>query len=72
MIEQYTGKEVTRIGYSKGFNYDLFVSNGASAAETYDEYVDYNTFEYLVFWYDAEPNSFVGNNSPQLQIFGVK
>lgn len=72
MIEQYTGKEVTRIGYSNGFNYDLFMSNGASAAETYDEYVDYNTFDYLVFWYDAEPNSFVGANSPQLQIFGVK
>lgn len=72
MIEQYTGKEVTRIGYSNGFNYDLFMSNGASAAETYDEYVDFNTFDYLVFWYDAEPNSFVGSNSPQLQIFGVK
>lgn len=72
MIEQYTGKEVTRIGFSNEFNYDLFVSNGASAAETYDEYVDYNTFEYLVFWYDAEPNSFVGANSPHLQIFGVK
>ena len=72
MIEQYTDKEVTRIGYSNGFNYDLFMSNGASAAETYDEYVDYNTFDYLVFWYDAEPNSFVGANSSQLQIFGVK
>lgn len=72
MIEQYTGKEVTRIGSSNEFNYDLFVSNGASASETYDEYVDYKTFDYIVFWYDAEPNSFVGANSPQLQIFGVK
>jgi len=72
MIEQYTGKEVIRIGFSKNFNYDLFVSNGASGVETNDEYVDYNTFDYLVFWYDAEPNSFVGGNSPQLQIFGVK
>lgn len=72
MIEQYTGKEVTRIGSSKEFNYDLFVSNGASAAETDDEYVDYNTFEYLVFWYAASPNSFVGYNRPQFKIFGVK
>ena len=72
MIEQYTGKEVTRIGYSIGFNYDLFMSNGASAAETYDEYVDYNTFDFLVFWNDAEPNSFVGANCSLLHIFGVK
>ena len=41
-------------------------------SSTYDEYVDYNTFDYLVFWYNAEPNSFIGANSPQLQIFGVK
>lgn len=72
MIAQYTGKEVTRIGSSNEFNYDLFVSNGSSASETYDEYVDYNTFDYIVFWYSADPNSFVGTNSPQLQIFGVK
>ena len=72
MIAQYTGKEVTRIGSSNEFNYDFFVSNGSSASETYDEYVDYKTFDYIVFLYDAEPNSFVGANSPQLQIFGVK
>ena len=72
MIEQYTGKEVTRIGYSNDFDYDLFTSNGSSKADTYEEYVDYNTFEYLVFWYDAEPNSYVGHNTPSMQIFGVK
>lgn len=72
MIEQYTGKTATRIGFSKEFDYDLFTSNGASAAETYDEYVDYKSFDYLVFWYHAGPNSFVGYNSPNLQIFGVK
>ena len=72
MIEQYTGKEVIRIGGSDGFNYELFTSNGASAAMTDEMYIDYNTFEYLVFWYDAEPNSFVGGNTPYMQIFGVK
>jgi len=72
MIEQYTGKTATRIGFGKGFDYNLFTSNGASAAETYDEYVDYKSFDYLVFWYKAEPNSFGGSNHPQMQIFGVK
>lgn len=72
MIEQYTGKTATRIGFSEGFDHALFTSNGASAAETYDEYVDYKSFDYLVFWYHAEPNSFVGYNNPNLQIFGIK
>lgn len=72
MIEQYTGREVTRIGLSREFNYDLFTSNGASDAETYAKYVDYKSFDYLVFWYVAEPNSFVEPNRPQLEIFGVK
>lgn len=72
MIEQYTGKEVTRIGFSNEFNYDLFVSNGSSASETYYEYIDYQTFDYIVFFYEAQPNSFVDANSPNLHIFGVK
>ena len=72
MIEEYEGKEVTRIGISDEFTYDLFVSNGASIAETNDEYIDYTTFDYIVFCYDAQPNSFVGDNKPELQIFGVK
>lgn len=70
MIEQYTGKEATRIGGSTGFDYDLFISNGSSASDTYDEYVDYNSFDYLVFWYTSEPNAAYHNGS--MQIFGVK
>ena len=62
MIEQYTGKEVIRIGSSKDFNYELFTSNGTSDADTNEEYIDYNTFDYLVFWY-----GYGG-----MQIFGVK
>ena len=62
MIEQYTGKEVIRIGFSKDFNYELFTSNGTSDADTNEEYIDYNTFDYLVFWY-----GYGG-----MQIFGVK
>ena len=72
MIEQYTGKEVVRIGREKGFNYEFFTSNGASNANTDEEYVDYHNFEYLVFWYDAEPNSFIGYNYPSIEIYGVK
>lgn len=72
MIQQYTGKEVIRIGFSRDFDYELFTTNGASAANSDKEYIDYNTFEYLVFWYDAEPNSFVNVNTPTMQIFGVK
>ncbi|MBQ8473231.1 MAG: hypothetical protein IJ501_06985 [Bacilli bacterium] len=68
MIEQYTGREVTRIGFSHQFDYDLFVSNGASSQEINSEYIDYNTFSYLVFWCSAGPN---GNNL-SFQIFGVK
>ena len=56
----------------KIFNLELFTSNGSSAVNPDEEYIDYNTFDYLVFWYDAEPNSFVGYNSPLFQIFGVK
>lgn len=65
MIEQYTGKKVVRIAageFGNGFDYELFTSNGASAADTDEEYIDYNNFDYLVFWY-SERN---------LQVFGVK
>ena len=33
---------------------------------------DYHNFEYLVFRYGAEPNSFIGYNSPTIEIYGVK
>ena len=72
IIEQYTGKEVIRISSSKDFNYELFTSNGASAIYSDKEYIDYNSFEYFIFWYDAEPNSFVDSNTPTIQIFGIK
>lgn len=72
IISEYSDKEVKRIGFSEGFDYNLFVSNGASNATTDDEYVDFNSFDYLVFWYYAEPNSFVGANTDNVQLFGVK
>lgn len=71
-IEQYTGKDAIRIGSSRDFNYELFTSNGASSANTSEKDIDYDSFESFVFWYDAEPNSFVGENTPSVQIFGVK
>lgn len=70
MIEQYTGKEVVRIGESDAFNRELFLTNGASAANTDNEYIDYNNFEYLIFWYHSEPNASYHNGSTQ--IFGIK
>lgn len=72
MIEQYTGKKVTRIGNTYGFNYELFTSNGASASKTNKEYKDYTTFEYLVFWYSSNPNCLIKYDSSTFQIFGIK
>ncbi|MCR5836716.1 MAG: hypothetical protein K6G88_09425 [Lachnospiraceae bacterium] len=71
-IEKLAGKEVIIIGYDDSFNYDLFTSNGASAEGIDDEYVDYNTFEYLVFFCSAEPNSVDDNTSPDMYVLGVK
>lgn len=68
MIKQYTEKEVVKIGSSYDFNYDLFISNGESAASSYEGYIDYKTFSYLVFLYSASSNS----NRPSFQILGVK
>lgn len=70
IIEHYTGKEVDRIGSTDNFSYDFFVNNIYSNHD--NENIDYNSFDYLVFWYYAQPNSFVGYNDPTIQVFGVK
>ena len=67
IIAEYTKKEVKRIGNSTGFDYNLFTSNAASNALE-PEYVDYHSFDYLVFWYQVESNNLNGT----FQVFGVK
>ena len=68
LIEQYTGKNVTRIGESEKFDRNLFETNGASAAETNQEYVEYTQFDYLVFYFYNSSNS----SYKSFHIYGVK
>ncbi len=70
MIEQYTGKNVTEIGGGRGFERDLFESDGASAAETDERYEDAARFDYLIFYYDSEPNA--ASHNGDTSIFGVR
>ena len=46
---------------------ELFISNGSSKA-TSPEYVDYHSFDYLVFWYQVESNNTIGT----MNIYGIK
>ena len=67
IVAEYTKKEVTKIGSSNGFDNELFISNGSSKA-TSPEYVDYHSFDYLVFWYQVESNNTIGT----MNIYGIK
>ncbi|MBO4696708.1 MAG: hypothetical protein J5643_05425 [Lachnospiraceae bacterium] len=70
MIEQYTGKNVTEIGGGRGFERNLFESDGASAAETDEKYEDAARFDYLIFYYDSEPNA--ASHNGDTRIYGVR
>lgn len=72
IIGQYTGKQAVRLSYCRSFDRSYFESNGTSNAKKTIDDTDPNSFEYVIFWYDAEPNSFRGNNTPSLYVFGVK
>ena len=72
MISQYTGKEVEDVSTCRSFDKEYFESDGVTNAKKTYENIDRSSYEYLVFWYDAEPNSFVGSNNPLLCVFGVK
>ena len=72
MIEQFTIKEATKIGYSNIFNYDLFTTNGASAASYDEQYIDYTTFDYIVFWYYSGNSPYQSGDLPEMHIFGIK
>jgi hypothetical protein len=72
MIELFTLKEATQIGYSNSFDLNLFTTNGASAVGYDEQYIDYNTFDYLVFWYYSGNNPYQSGDLPELHIFGIK
>lgn len=72
IIGQYTGKQAVRLSYCRSFDRSYFESNGTSNAKKTIDDTDPNSFEYVIFWYDAEPNSFRGNNTPDLYVFGVR
>lgn len=69
IIKVLTGKSVTRIGSSDDFDRDLFTTNGAAYADTDKEYIDYKSFDYVIFWAYAEPNT---PGTCRVQLFGVK
>ena len=72
MIGHLTGKQPVKLSYCKSFDKQYFESNGVTNAKKTIDESDPGSFDYVVFWYDAEPNSFAGSNSPKLYVFGVK
>ena len=72
MISNYTGKAVTKISYCKSFDKAIFESYGATDAKTGSNGESLDSYDYIVFWYSAEPNSFSGKSGPGVYIYGVK
>lgn len=52
-----------------GYNEDIFTNNGNSLD---DEYKNPDNFKNIVFYYEAERNSFVHNNGATFQVFAIK
>ncbi len=69
VISAISGKTVTRIGSSDSFDKQLFTTNGEAYADSDKEYKDYRSFDYLIFWAHAEPNT---QSTCHVQLFGVK
>jgi hypothetical protein len=63
------GYNAQRITSTDGYDKNIFINNGD---KTDSEYQNPENFEYIVFWYSAERNSFVGYNKPNMQVFGIK
>ena len=72
MISNYTGKAVTKISYCKSFDKAIFENYGATDAKTGSNGESLDSYDYIVFWYSAEPNSFSGKSGPGVYIYGVK
>lgn len=72
MISQYTGKQVVKLSNCEHFDQDFFESDGAVNAYRIIDDADPDSFDYLIFYYDAEPNAFVGANTPFTTVYGVR
>ena len=48
------------------------ISNYTGKAVTKISYCKLDSYDYIVFWYSAEPNSFSGKSGPGVYIYGVK
>ena len=72
LLRNYTGKAVTKISYCKSFDKAIFESYGATDAKTGSNGESLDSYDYIVFWYSAEPNSFSGKSGPGVYIYGVK
>lgn len=72
MINQYTGKQAVALSNSTYFRKDFFESDGKKDAYRELSDIDPASFDYLIFYYDAEPNSFVAANRPYTTIYGVR
>ena len=70
IISQITGKQAVKLAYCDSFDRVFFESGGVSGAKVLED-TSPDTYDYIVFWYKAEPNSFVGANSPDLYSLGV-
>lgn len=62
------GYKSLRIGYNEKFGQDIFSLVDDSIV---DEKV-LNYYDDIIFWYYAEPNSFVGGDRPYFYVFGIK
>ena len=72
MISQYTGKQAVTLSNCRYFDQAFFESDGAENAYKIIDDTDPKSFDYLVYYYNASPNSFVGANNPFTTIYGVR
>lgn len=72
ILRQMTGKQVVETALCRSFDREFFESDGVSNADKVLANNDPVSYEYIVFYYDAEPNAFVGANFPSLLTLGVK
>ncbi len=72
VLSQMTGKQAQKTAYCDSFDRDFFESDGVLNANWVSEDADRDSYEYIVLWYDAEPNAFLGANSPSCYALGIK
>ena len=72
MISQYTGKQVVKLFNCRHFDQAFFENDGAVNAYRIIDDADPDSFDYLIFYYDAEPNAFVGANASFTTVYGVR